>query len=219
MTKRDTAKEHDATEKPGMPMLEAIEWQERYKTVALFPYSWLGRAQELLYCANIVLEKPGSGPLKGLYQNIGVYMMLTGYAFENLLKGLILAKEGEKVLSPKSWLFTHDLCELANKADLKCTEADSNLLGRLELFAVQGRYPIPRDWKPYKTQLDGTSKKRGEWSSHDLNHIVSFVHRIEGEFKLLGVECDAYDRSYYYTSSDRTIYVKRRTNPVTYTTG
>lgn len=188
-------------------------WKETFARVVLTPHTWLGKATELLHCANLVLEKSAAGPLKGTYENIGVFMMLSAFAFENMLKALILAK---KPATSQSWLFsTHRLSKLAQEAGLKCNEQAENLLLRLENFAVQsGRYPVPRDWKQYKAQTDGAGEQRRPvFLSGDLDQIFSLVHGIEAEFKSVGVTCDLYDRSYTATSLGKPKFVERRINP------
>lgn len=188
-------------------------WKEKYDQVVLAPHTWFGKATELLHCANLVLEKSTPGPLKVTYENIGVSMMLHAFAFENMLKGLILAKTPS---TSQSWLFwTHKLTKLAQEAGLKCSDQDENLLLRLENFAVQsGRYPVPKDWKVYKAQLDGSGEQRRPvFLSGDFDRIISLVHGIEAEFKSVGVTRDLYDRSYSATSRGKTISVERRINP------
>jgi len=188
-------------------------WKEKYDQVVLEPHSWLGKATELLHSANLVLEKSTAGPLKGTYENIGVFMMLHAFAFENMLKGLILTKIPST--SQSSLFSRHELSKLARKAGLKSSDQDENLLLRLENFAVQsGRYPLPKDWKKYKDQLDGSGEqRRSVFGSGDFDRIISLVHRIEAEFKSVGVTCDLYDRSYSATSRGKTTLVERRINP------
>jgi len=188
-------------------------WKDRYDQIVLTPYAWLGQATQLLHCANLVLEKSSDNPLKGTYENIGVFMMLHAFAFENMLKGLILAKTPS---TSQAWLFnTHKPIKLAQQAGLKCSDKTDSLLLRLENFAVQsGRYPVPRDWKQYKAQMDGPGEQRRPiFLSGDLDQIISLVQRIEAEFKSVGVTCDLYDRSYSATSRGKTTFIERRIYP------
>jgi hypothetical protein len=188
-------------------------WEEMYDQGVLSPYAWLGKATELLHSANLVLEKSAAGPLKGIYNNTSAFMMLHAFAFENMLKGLILTK---KPSTPKSWLFsTHRLNKLAHTAGLKCGDQTENLLLRLEYFAVvAGRYPVPKDWEKYKATLDGSGEQRRPiFKSNDLDRIICLVYEIEAEFKSVGVTSDLYDRSYSFTSLGKTTWVERRINP------
>lgn len=196
-------------------MLNDKCWKERHDQIVLWPYAWFGKATELLHCATLVLEKPVAGPLKGSFQNTAVFMMLHGFAFENMLKGLIVAKSPST--SQRKLFSTHELAKLAQEAGLKCSDQDENLLLRLQHFAVQGgRYPAPKakEWQRYKSQLDGSGEQRRPvFLSADLNRIISLVHRIEAESKSAGVTCDLYDRSYSATSRDKTTLVERRIDP------
>jgi len=160
-----------------------------------------------LYCAGIIYEK--ANPFEGEYQTGSVWLMLHAYAFENLLKGLIITKEKKQGLNINvGKLSHHNLLLLVTEAGFKCTEDELNLLKSLQYFGViQGRYRLPKNWKEYKKQ------QGGEFSSDYPNKIVSLIHKIEYEFRILGIELDIYDWSLYSTAADGKINrVERKIN-------
>jgi len=193
-------------------------WQERFSEVATFPYSWLGKATELLDAANLALVRQSEEPLKGIYRNISIYMMLTAFAFEDIFKAIVLKREPDIIndTKRKEKLFLgHGLRQLAVQAQVSCTANEANLLRRLEIFVYGGRYPIPKNWIDYKGQLDGSGKVAPSvvLIPGDFNAIIGFVHKLESELKQLGVDCNLYDLSYSFPKDGKTVFVKRSINP------
>ena len=85
------------------------------------------------------------------------YMMLMGFAVEDTLKAMIIAREPEIVEEeelPKS-ICTHDLGKLWERVGLpRCSEYN-RLLTRLHTFIVSfGRYPVSRLKRDMDTVLD-----------------------------------------------------------------
>ena len=76
-----------------------------------------------------------------------VYMMLLAFAVENLLKGIILAREPLRVgpTKLKKWEGGgHDLTQLAKVAKVEVTSDEEMLLLNLSVYAEwMGRYPCP----------------------------------------------------------------------------
>lgn len=76
-----------------------------------------------------------------------VYMMLMGFAVENVLKAMIIAREPENVEDQKlsKLICQHDLCRLWDCVGLtRCAEYERELRC-LETFAVSfGRYPVTK---------------------------------------------------------------------------
>ncbi|HPQ42697.1 MAG TPA: hypothetical protein PKZ42_00610 [Syntrophales bacterium] len=194
-------------------------WQNNYSSIAVFPYSWLNKATSLLDAANLALVQESEGPLKGSYRNLDVYMMLTAFAIEDILKAIIFKRFSEIINdnARKKKLFSHhNLSNLARQAQVICTSAEAELLNRLSVAVFGGRYPIPKDWTTYKGQLDGSgSMSPSVWVlPRDFNLIIEFVHKLETELRSLGVNCDLYDMSYSFTKSgEEPVYVARRINP------
>lgn len=194
------------------------EWQDRYSIVATFPYSWLGKATELLDAANFALVKEIDGPLKGIYRNLSVYMMLTAFALEDIFKAIILFKYPTIISDKKrkDRLFSgHDLCGLASQAQVTCLADESDLLQRLTRSVFGGRYPIPKEWTQYKGALDGSGSVAPSVFilPRDFKAIIAFVHKLETELRNLGVACDLFDLGYSYSKGGTSISVERRINP------
>jgi len=80
-----------------------------------------------------------------------IFLMLAGYAIENLCKGfLVTSLSDEEVTAVKSGkyprrLATHNIPELVKWAGLEADEVEKNLLLRIQAAVVwRGRYPAPR---------------------------------------------------------------------------
>jgi hypothetical protein len=77
----------------------------------------------------------------------GVFLMLAGFAIEALLKGILIAGNPTTVSQGRlpKWLLNHDLAGLMQRANVRLTEAEAELLRRLtEAVQWRGRYPVPR---------------------------------------------------------------------------
>lgn len=194
-------------------------WQDSYSCVGTFPHSWLGKATELLDAANLALVQESEGPLRGNYRNLSIYMMLTAFAIEDVLKAIIFKRYPEIIsdMDRKKALFSHHkLSNLASQAQVSCTTTETDLLNRLSVAVFGGRYPIPKDWTAYKGQLDGSGSVAPSVFAlpRDFTTIIEFIHKLETELKGLGVNCDLYDLSYSFTENGEIpIIVTRRINP------
>ena len=85
-------------------------------------------------------------------------MMLAGYAFENLLKGVYVGRKGNQISETQlpEELDTHNLVLLAQKLGLDLTSREIDLLNRLKATVVwRGRYPVPKN----HTQIIAFEKK------------------------------------------------------------
>lgn len=75
------------------------------------------------------------------------YALLAAYAIENLLKARMIGLRGriEPSTSLANDLISHDLVELARRAEFDLNEEERLVLERLtEASVVTGRYPVPR---------------------------------------------------------------------------
>lgn len=132
------------------------------------PDAWLDLADELHHAAEIIWLSPEAGlalevtvthRVEGsdivreeTYRKIRefsrTYFLLTGYAIENLAKGLLIARRPKRItdgtLSPD--LQTHSLSKLLKKIDdLNCTDAEDEFARFAErAIPYWGRYPIPK---------------------------------------------------------------------------
>lgn len=198
---------------------DQINWIDEYEFIAKETYGWLHKASELIYAGNKALIRETEGQLKGQYQNIGIYMMLSSYAIENIIKCIIIKKNPSVVSNGKlntsiSGRLGHDLLNLFQIASINCTESEKDLLNRLSHFAtVAGRYPIPKDWEDYKKSLQGDKKHRSIFISEDLNTVVEIINKLQKELNNLGIDYDVFDISYSHTKDGKTTFVERRIHP------
>lgn len=138
------------------------------------PKLWVNRAVDLKY-SSIVLNEFSWNRSKGVFDKKapipdfpafwtpGVERMLWGYAFENLFKAIIIVnvkKETELKAVPFPEIKSHDLLQLANRANVTLSEDEKFYLNISQKCAVwAGRYPIPikfndlpRTRKPMETR-------------------------------------------------------------------
>jgi hypothetical protein len=129
-----------------------------FKTIGRDPLIWRNHARRLKLIAKTL--EPG---LRKSLKNdqrlekdreekmayIEVYMLLMGLSFENLIKGIVIAKNPELVSESKGEsklmgeLKTHKLSQLARR-HLDITKKGLDIIERLEEFVIWGgRYPIP----------------------------------------------------------------------------
>ncbi|MFZ4552143.1 MAG: hypothetical protein ACOYNB_09995 [Aquabacterium sp.] len=134
-------------------------WSEKFSDSVMSPDSWFDAARELIYTINHLRApyiaffqearvEPPSESLPVEKRVHGSYLMLSAFAAENLLKGIIARRlsssdnDGPDALLKQ--VKTHDLLKLAHTAELSFTDAGKELLMRMTYFAVwAGRYPAP----------------------------------------------------------------------------
>jgi hypothetical protein len=136
--------------------------------------SWIDKADDLLHAASF-LEPAVEKAYRSWKKQLGisdalsqgdptetpvirdgiveVYFMLVGYAFENLLKGLLVRRIARekggaafKAKLPKS-IQTHNVFCLAEELSIQLQPREAGLLMRLEEIIVwRGRYPAPTEY-------------------------------------------------------------------------
>ena len=149
------------------------------------PAAWLDYADELRDCAELiwqhhtnrirleyVFDSKGEGEGRMVSSVSRTYVMLTGFALENLLKGLLVLKDSTHItsgrLSPE--LKTHHLAQLAAKIDkLDLTEPEANYIHVAEgAIPYWGRYPIPLSQEGLLPEVGVTEEMRETYLSlHD----------------------------------------------------
>jgi hypothetical protein len=99
-------------------------------------------------------------------QLITIYFLLMGYAFENLLKAILMLEHPEyfKPNTKMKDIMIHDLVILCDRGNISLELNETELLKELTIYIIwQGRYPIPLEaekmW-PIK-QDDGSWKTSG----------------------------------------------------------
>jgi hypothetical protein len=100
-------------------------------------------------------------------QLITVYFLLIGYAFENLLKAILMFEHPEYFRPDAKMkdIQSHDLVKLCGRCNISLQPQERNMLEKLTIYIEwQGKYPIPLESEkmfPIK-QPDGSWKTRGE---------------------------------------------------------
>jgi hypothetical protein len=151
-------------------MSSSGELSKQYEIMGQDPQLWLEQAKKLKLNADLIrgeLEKfiqeerenktlrPFTDPYRiVLLAYVEGFMMLTGMAFENLIKGIDVAADDSLVsngkLNMSRWKARggHDLSMWATNA--KLSQEKINLLARLEEYSVwAGRYPVPTNSTTY----------------------------------------------------------------------
>lgn len=142
-------------------------WGEQFQMTAA-PAVWALQGRRLKHAADLVFEayvrdlgemQSGCSPLDlNNLESAGPATLLYGLAFENIIKALIVKREGpmiEQGKLVKQWPRHHKLVNLASRAEIVLTDAQRDLLARLTAFVEwSGRYPIPlsRDEMPLKQE-------------------------------------------------------------------
>jgi hypothetical protein len=160
------------------------------------PLSWYCSSEDLEAAAAILQEK-----VEEFYKNhdknsvgesvMGPYYMLTGFAMECLLKGIIVAN-GERVLKNGKIKFIdsgnqHDLIKLADKAGVIYNSVERRMLKLLtENAEWAGRYPTPQRWDQeckkiepshYGVTMESITEP---YSNHDIPIIDRLYYRVKG---------------------------------------
>lgn len=107
-------------------------------------------------------------------------MMLIGMAIENLLKGILIARDSSLIENGKtaSRLKTHDLTKLITWAGISIDKYDTQLCALLSDFITwQGRYPVPLE----SSAIRGLFRAKYDWKTLD-NLFVRILKSVsEGE--------------------------------------
>jgi hypothetical protein len=126
------------------------ETEKLFKLIREDAQSWLAQARQLKLSADVIhsewekiRNKSQASPgvrerMLGYSQS---FMLLTGFAFENLLKGILYGRDINSKLARNKG--GHGIVQMA-KAIITLTSDELNLLDRLELYLVwAGRYRLP----------------------------------------------------------------------------
>ena len=152
---------------------ERKQFEEHFALTVMDPSSWLEQAQGIRVAASPVLERllgilhePQTRPGVRLQMLACVrgYMLLTGFAFENVLKaiavkrGLLRTTSQKLIFDPKLKREKggHSLTAFSRDLQLKLTLAERQYLKRLEEYTRwAGRYPVPLNSGEYADSHSG----------------------------------------------------------------
>lgn len=121
-----------------------------FRNLAADPSAWQGTAHDLICSANLLLTvlREWDGQRTNTEASRPdvrrTLMMLYGLAAENLIKGIIVAKDPAVASDgtlPK-WFTKHNLAALAQRAGLFVSHSQEYLLKRLQEFVECGKYPV-----------------------------------------------------------------------------
>jgi len=173
--------------------------EEMYEVVGQDALGWLEYAKTLKLSADLILEAltrdlPQPQVLPGVRERklayVRSFMLLTGLAFENLIKGIFIARNPKlvdrKKLDAKQWLAVrkgHGISTLTNQVT-SLNPAELNLLTRLEEYLIwAGRYPIPMNSTQYfqtmmSNKLSADPQELREFNTKDPELINSLFERL-----------------------------------------
>jgi excisionase family DNA binding protein len=169
--------------------------EEVYEIVGQDALAWLEHAKTLKLSADVILQElirisPQSQVLPGVRERklayVRSFMLLTGLAFENLIKGIFIARNprlvDRKKLDAQLWSAVrkgHGISTLANQVTSLHPE-ELNLLSRLEEALIwAGRYPIPMNSTQYfQTMLSNKVSLNPAVDSELINSLFERLSAI-----------------------------------------
>jgi len=164
--------------KEGMEasMMTRYESEAQYERTGQEALIWLEKAEGLRYCAGILkdhllemVNNPNSDPLSRRVETLGVMsstLLLLGLAFENLIKGVDIARDPSLVnlrsLNRSLWKDDsgHAIRKFA-KSLMTLDSDEEELLDRLQEAVVwASRFPIPTNSPRYHASLNPVNKQQ-----------------------------------------------------------
>jgi len=199
-----------------MKSAREVDQARQFEATALWPSAWKSKARDLRYVADKLFraykaandrewaridealkrKQPSSGGhiLKGqeledhldVITGFSIYLLLTGYAIENLIKGIIYSKtpgkleEDDKNLRLKKNLVNHKLADLYVEARLANSKDTidhdiKEILDFLEEFITwRGRYNLPLNLQQAKNAkpLPSCISRGGELVPDKINELI-----------------------------------------------
>ncbi|MFI5281755.1 MAG: hypothetical protein ACHQ0J_01330 [Candidatus Dormibacterales bacterium] len=120
----------------------------------------------------------GSDLISQTFWHNGPSVMLSGFALENLLKGILVARDPSRVRSaPKmlSWRQNHDLVLLSAEASVQLTSTQIRVMRRLTDYTTwAGRYPTAMNADHMKARVHAPTGG-ATWDTSD-NSVVDQLY-------------------------------------------
>jgi len=168
-------------------------YAKKFEKLLLDPEQWVLKAHQLLDAAGLFETKIHetwddwrNGTQKYDDRFLSIYLMLSSYAIEDLLKAVIIKKQRNELANTKNvntklpfMLKKHDLYELAKQAGLRDfalgnEEYLKKLTRHVEWY---GRYPTPTKSKDLNTsgvtEQDKKPYSKSEYTSMDIKELKS----------------------------------------------
>lgn len=180
--------------------MEIGEAEGIFEGVSKDPRIWLGQARQLIISADVIREE-----LKNILPFVRVepevaqdflgfmkaFMLLTGMAFENLIKGILIGRDPSLVnrqtisnrILPRGG---HGISDGANRI-CQLTYFDRDLLARLEEYLVwAGRYPMPLRTEVFRRSEEPESLRVFQERDFELSEKLfrKFEQVLEDELNL-----------------------------------
>ena len=173
-------------------------YAKEFKKILLDPAQWVLKADQLLDAAGLfereickTWDDWRNGTQKYDDRFLSIYLMLSSYAIENLLKAVIIKKQRNELRNTKnadtklpSILKKHNLYELAKQAGLRNLPLNNEeylrkLTRHVEWYA---RYPIPTEAKDLNTsgvtEQDKQPYSKSDYTSMDIKEVNRLVSEI-----------------------------------------
>lgn len=133
---------------------------ETYRVISEDPQAWLAQARQLKWIADGVLPKlhetftlSAASSREQRLACVHSYMLLTGLAFENLIKGILIGRDPQLVENERiSHIMErggHGIAKAVSDV-ISVSAVERTLLQRLEEYLIlAGRYPLPLKFGQY----------------------------------------------------------------------
>jgi hypothetical protein len=173
---------------------------DTYKSVESDPIRWLDTARGFMMSARLIWKQlapvfdddvPKENQHEEMFAYSRSFLLLTGFAFENLYRGILTASgtTWQKALETKGGhgVFKH----LSSVATPKLSADEQYLAERLETYLQwAGRYPVPKKLGNY---INAVEKSPRAFKSSDLDVATGLFVRLEQ--KLLADAAKSADRA------------------------
>lgn len=169
---------------PPDPRSPKEAWDEQHRFLSNDPMSWQLKAESLIAAFEVLIADDEQKAIEGTpgRRVQSVPYMLAGFAFENLLKGQLVARKEHLDESGRFKLATHDLRQLASDARYTLDDAENKLLERIQEFTVwTARYPVPiksESMRPRTTAEGGFAPRTFHQSGADWPSVRAFFRRF-----------------------------------------
>lgn len=190
-------------------------WVQSGAKTARNPVAWLGSAHRLKRAAS-VLRAQWKADLLELYrqmpsgkfpESVGGPMMLLGaFAIENLVKGLLIARDPNAVAGrsdmPEQLVHgasaRHLSVQLCEEAGVSLSGSEEDAVRRLEIFLMwAGRYPVPKDARKLgerHTTSEPDLEGAASFSEIELDVIDQLFARLRDELEREAIQLAAQEQ-------------------------
>ena len=195
-----SARDHAGEPKPSTRRTNLSFEQQWYRNTVFAEPFWIEKAKALTEAAAKLERSIARGwaedakSRRSIHALLPVYLMLTAYAVENILKATIIARAREELAGSLAKahklperLRSHDLVDLARAASSHTLESPETeeLLRRMSRSAIwYGRYPVPLSSEEFKPQKSASGELQflNHLSSRDVPAIKRILRSLLREY-------------------------------------